>query len=375
MDICLALVHNLKKVNIKDVGFVYTEEHSRRVRVRVRIRGALRQRLETEAEAEGREASPKRPSFTFIDHFIRTRDARESGVLRPYDPRAPDASLVTRLLEFKVQNKQCEACQMAACNDFGDFTVQIRQRGSASREFFSRLQEDLAATDLCEELSIVNKVRNGIDMLWRTRQGAEKLIQYLVRIYAVRVQTTRKLVTHDEHTSYHRYKMAFSCEVAPIVASDLVLLHEKTFNRYRGLLRQPLLLCTRAGTSLQFIDPSSGKKVDLGGRALWQELPSVVASADSANKYIVLQIEQMRRRGQHASESSTVSEVTVMEYDGNVQREITVPSHIGDDLEAGDVVEGYPLTVGSPPLDTQLATRHEDHIPELVIFRKVIERS
>ncbi|GAB5368555.1 hypothetical protein AAMO2058_001329400 [Amorphochlora amoebiformis] len=281
MNLCLKHIKNLNKVIVSDVRFVQTEETSRRIKVRIRV---VRARDPNNID---RLSASKIANFTFIPDVIRQRDATESGYIR-YGSKG--AGSAVRIIEFKVCSKQCRECAMEESSQTGDFILQIRQHGRGST-FIPYIQHRLRATSLCNMISGIEETIHGLDITWTSRNQALRVLKFLENTFPVRLQTTRKLITHNEKINKYRLKYSYCCEIFPTCEADLVRIPAKELKLLSGQIRQPFLLCTKVTTKIYLTDPTTGKNISYFGKGLWNSGIETIKRPTSLSSFIVTSID------------------------------------------------------------------------------------
>lgn len=124
------------------------------------------------------------------------------------------------IVEFTVKMKQCNDCVREALDHSWETLVQVRQRVGHKRNLDS-LEQMLIEGGYYEFIQDLTVVKEGIDMYFKERQLAEKVIDFLSANFPTRSKTSKKLVSMDGKSNIAHCEYTVLLEVAPLCKGDL----------------------------------------------------------------------------------------------------------------------------------------------------------
>ena len=124
------------------------------------------------------------------------------------------------IVEFTVKMKQCNDCVREALDHSWETLVQVRQRVGHKRNLDS-LEQMLIEGGYSEFIQDLTVVKEGIDMYFKERQLAEKVIEFLSANFPTRSKTSKKLVSMDGKSNIAHCEYTVLLEVAPLCKGDL----------------------------------------------------------------------------------------------------------------------------------------------------------
>lgn len=319
LALLLKRLKGLSKVRLIDAGFIWTEPHSKRIKVKLTI------------QKEAFAATILQQSF---------------------------------VVEAIVANQQCADCARREAKNTWNTVVQVRQKVEHKRTFLY-LEQLILKHQAHRDTVNIKTVREGIDFYFDSRSHAIKFVDFLNAVVPVRSKTSEQLITQDVHSGDSTYKFTFSVEIVPICKDDLVFLPGKTARHLGGI--SPLVLCTKVGTSLHFIEPSSLNIADIPTHLYWREPFISLAAANDLVQFYVLDVETGRAVGKHCFADVQVARASDF---GRNTTTFHCRTHLGYILKPGDVVLGYDLSTSNfnNVEFTEYTTRHE--LPDVILVRK-----
>lgn len=194
---CLGRNKTIKKLDIVDSNFIYTEEHSQRMQIEVKI--------------------------------------KDEGILH------------TVVLKYVIRNKQCGDCMRAESKQFWNSVVQVRQHPSSSRTFLY-LEQLIKIHRAHLNTSNIKDRKDGIDFYFTNKNYAIKFTKFIENFYGVKVKESGRLISEDRKNNTTNMKSTFSCQLLPFCKDDLVAINNK------------LNLVNKVNSSVEFIEIESGNK-------------------------------------------------------------------------------------------------------------------
>lgn len=193
---------SIKKLNIIDSSFVYTEEHSKKIKVEIVI--------------------------------------LEEGIEQ------------TCILEYSIRNRQCSDCMRAEAKQYWRAVVQLRQRPHHRRTF--HYLEQLVLNHRAHlGTSNIKDRKDGIDFFFLDRGAALRLVEFLRGFYGIRTIVSEQLISEDEKNNTANKKFTFSVEILPFCRDDLIYLADA------GLGIGHFALVTRVGNTVELLDPLTAR--------------------------------------------------------------------------------------------------------------------
>lgn len=318
LALILKRIKGLSKVRLVDASFIWTEPHSRRIKVKLTIQ----------------------------------KEAFAATILQQ-----------TFVVETVVAGQQCPDCCRREAKNTWNTVVQVRQKVEHKRTFLYLEQLILKHTAHRDCVNI-KTVREGIDFFFGGRSAAMKFVDFLNAVVPIRSKSSEQLITQDVHSGDSTYKFTFSVEIVPICKDDLIYLPLKIARSLGGL--GPLVLCTRVGTSLHFIDPSTLQTADIPATNYWRDTFTSLASMKDLSEFYVLDVE----KGEKVVGKNCLADVLVArscDFGKNSQT-FHVRSHLGFILKPGDLVLGFDLITSN--FNDVAYDAHRGELPDVVLVRK-----
>ena len=292
------------------------------------------------------------------------------------------------VVEFKVVGKQCMECIREATDHTWGAMIQVRQRVGHKRSFFAleRLLVDTKCHDLMTDVEVV---REGLDLYFKTRNQAEKVMDVICGALPAVKSQSRKLVSQDKKSNTSKYELTTLLEVAPLCKGDLVLLPKS----YTGSAE--IMLLTKLQSSLHLINPATLASVEVKSQKYFTAPFTALLSIQHLVQFVVLDITVLGATGgsKHPTSASASASVAAAAAAGlspsqmltggvlaeaEVAREsdlgdndttFRVLTHLGHILEAGDTVLGYMLLHATLP-EEGLLDGLSPAPPDVVLVRK-----
>jgi len=167
----LARNKTLSKLNIVDTNFIYTEEHSKKIKAEIVV--------------------------------------LESGIEQ------------TAELTFNIRNKQCTDCMRAEAQQHWRVLVQLRQRPHHKRTFLY-LEQLIINHKAHIGTTNIKECKDGIDFYFQDKMTSKKFLEFLGRYCGIRTIQSSRLISEDEKNNTANRKLTFSVEMMPFCTDDLV---------------------------------------------------------------------------------------------------------------------------------------------------------
>jgi nonsense-mediated mRNA decay protein 3 len=341
------------RLHLVDAGFIWTEPHSMRYKLRLTIRAELQS-----VQVQQRVA-----------------------------------------VELHCKWRQCPDCNREFTNRTWLAVVQLRQKTvDESKRGLASLERALAAHPAIRKSVLkIDAARNGFDFYFLQLTHAQAFATFLQKIAPLRMKTTQSLVSTDVKSNTAHQKYSLVCDVVPLQRDDLVLVH-KTAKGVR--LAGRLVLVDRVSSLLRLLDAAPKRQkdfadahMDLSAETYYRTEKDfrVLLTSRRLTRFVVLDVElcdstepgNTNSSNPYQGPASGVTKYALADVvvarasDFGVNDEtLSVVTHLGHLLQAGDVVLGYDLTTavgGDWELDERLPASYT--LPEAVLVKKVNDRS
>lgn len=241
----LGLVLKLIKIKkggpkITDATFVYTEEHSKRIKVKLVLEKEI------------------------------VKDTSMSQ---------------THVVELVIKNLQCVDCEREFTPHTWNTVVQVRQRCEHARTF-NQLESMLMKNKTLNKLLRVEKQDDGLDFFFASKASSARFVEYLKGWVVGREKQSKHLVSHDVNNMTAKFKYAIYLELCPLSRGDLVYLEKKVAKSMGGIPQ--LLLVTRVRSNISLVDPRTGKFHEISSAQYWKNPFMACASYPQLREFVVM---------------------------------------------------------------------------------------
>jgi nonsense-mediated mRNA decay protein 3 len=294
-----------KDVRLVDASFIWTEEHSKRIKVKVTVQ----------------------------------KEIASGSVLQQ-----------TMVCEFTIVNQQCEDCQKSFTPHTWNAVVQVRQK-VAHRRTLCFLEQLILKHDAHEKVISLNETREGMDFHFAQRSHAQRFSDFVQSFIPAKLKNSKHLVSHDTNSNEYHYKYAIQSELCPVCTDDLVVIPKG----HSDLLSasSPLMICHKMSTSVHLLDPLTLRGCDLPAYEYWKRPLEPAATRSQMTEFVVLNVEEVKlpetgTRAKHhlagrgKMKLADIEIARAQDFGSNDER-LIVRSHLGAILRPGNHVLGYDL--------------------------------
>lgn len=320
--------HRLKLI---DASWVWTEPHSKRLKIKVTVRAEVTGGLALQQQC---------------------------------------------VVEYVLRGGQCRECERAAAKQTWQACVQLRQKGAATPRVLHLLEQLILADGAAKGAVEIKPVKEGIDFFFDTRQHAERLVHFVGQYAMTRSKQSKQLVTHNEKAGTANVRHTWALDVAPLCKDDLVLLPRPT----AASLGMPTRLCVvaKAGRTIHLVHPSTAAVALCSADQYWRHPFGAAFSRPAARAFEVLDCElEAAGRGGAARGAAEPSAARFAVGDAQVvrgsdyERVLSVLTHLGRVLGAGDTALGYDLGTSSMAEEMLAQLPAGSELPDVVLIGKV----
>lgn len=332
LGICLKRIRGIgKEIRLVDAAFIWTEEHSKRVRVKITVQ----------------------------------QEVAASSVLQQ-----------TMVVEFTVVNQQCEDCQKSFTPHIFNATVQVRQK-VPHRRTFCYLEQLILKHDAHERVVSMKETREGLDFNFAQRSHAQRFADFVCSCVPTSVKNSKQLQSHDASSNTYNYKYTMMLELCPICVDDLVYVPKGHSAQLSGAA--PLMLCHKVSNGVRLVDSLTLRCYDIPASEYWKRpLPAPVCTRSHLTEFIVLNVEPVeapeagtpakhRLAGRGKMQLADLEVARASDFGKNDER-LHIRSHVGTHVRPGNWVLGYDLRTVNVTEDVTEALR--DHQADVILVKK-----
>ena len=327
---CLRKIPGLSQLKLVDAVWIWTEEHSRRLKIKLTVQ----------------------------------KEVMNGAVMQQ-----------AAIVEFAIRNQQCKNCEASYAQGVWHAVVQVRQRVPHKRTFYY-LEQILLKHHAHSDCINIVVFKDGMDFYFKDRQPAVRFIDFLESHVPIKNKYSRKLVSADHKDNTANFKHNYLVEIVPICKDDLISIPVPLARNLSDI--NPLCLIKTVGAGLHVVDPATGERQEMSAEKYWRcEFPALMTSRDLV-KFIVIDVEPLLQ-SQRASAKKrgfgkkvSMGEVTVARDDelGVNDNQYTCKTHLGHLMKAGDVVMGYDLTRATWAQERGADKLCRGAIPDVILVRK-----
>eukprot|EP00397_Hematodinium_sp_SG-2012_P033518 GEMP01035826.1.p1 GENE.GEMP01035826.1~~GEMP01035826.1.p1 ORF type:complete len:544 (+),score=109.74 GEMP01035826.1:37-1668(+) len=337
LQVCLKKIKGLKKqAKLVDANFLYTEPHSKRLKVKLTIQKEI-------------------GNGAIVQHEF--------------------------VVQFVVQNHQCEDCKRNYTPHIWVALVQVRQRVTHRRTLYF-LEQLLIKHEAMKKILFVKQSPEGFDFFFASKSHGNTFSHFIQNHFPCTHKDSRQLVTHDAKNNTYKYKYTALVDICPVCKDDLVYFPPKLRAMHGGI--GSLVLCNKVSTALSMVDPVTLQGADVA-RVKYYEYPFyAVCTRRHLTEFVVINVEDERITGKKITPEKHLGSrkryklchvelARLADFGVNEERIIT-KSHLGSyHLHAGDHVLGYDLrTINASGIDDKVIEQYSAATPIIIIRKKYL---
>ncbi|XP_053990922.1 60S ribosomal export protein NMD3-like [Hylaeus volcanicus] len=257
LALCLKRIRalqSLREIILVDAAFQYTEPHSRRIKVRLTLQ---------------KEIVPG----AILEHNC--------------------------IVEYVIQPTQCDECKKAFTPHTWAAVVQIRQKVQHKRSLMY-LEQVILKHKAHENTLKITESPDGMDAEFSSISNAQKFAEFVQCHLLTRSKSSKQLVSHDSKSNTAFYKHTLLVDICPICKDDLVFVPPKICTSIYGGISN-FLLCARATTTLQLVDPFSHRSLIVAEDKFWKHPFSSILTRRHLTSFVVLNIETVSQSHETSS--------------------------------------------------------------------------
>jgi len=306
LGMCLKRMKGIgKEVRLVDASFIWTEEHSKRIKVKVTVQ----------------------------------KEIASGSVLQQ-----------TMVCEFTIVNQQCEECQKSFTPHVWQAVVQVRQKVQ-HRRTLCYLEQLILKHDAHDKVISLKETREGMDFHFSQRSHAQRFSDFIQSFIPAKLKNAKQLVSHDANSNDYFYKYTIQSELCPVCTDDLVVIPKG----HSDLLSAgaSLMICHKMSTSVHLVDPLTIRGCDIPAYEYWKRPFESAATRSQMTEFVVLNVEEVERpelgtapkhhlAGRGKMKLADIEVARSQDFGVNDDR-LIVRSHLGGILRPGNRVMGYDL--------------------------------
>lgn len=334
MHICMKKIRGLNTVKILDANFLYTEHHSKRIKLKLTVQ----------------------------------KEVAKQTILQQ--------DVVT---EFVVQYTQCEDC----CQAFTTFNwagqVQVRQATDHKRTFYYLEQCILQAQEYTK-ISNIKEVPNGLDFQFASLKNAQRFAAFVLSKIPGKKTESKQLVSHDANCNTYKHKFTTLIEVPPVCRDELVYLNKQAASVHCGGRAAFYLVQKVHANGFFLCNPETSEIHQVALVPYWKFPFKSIFKKKALQEFIVMEVQVDHVKTSKASKFKRKLNdqtdlyayyVTLCRVDDlGTGREVTIRSHLGCQLTAGDQASGYDLRTLDQGEDYSDALGYS---PDIILLRRTLK--
>eukprot|EP01133_Synstelium_polycarpum_P015463 gene15463-18350_t len=320
LTLCVKRVKGLNKVKLVDAGWVWTEPHSRRLKIKLTIQ----------------------------------KEVFSSAILQQ-----------VFIIEFIVQNQQCNKCQKFEAKDTWNAVVQLRQKVDHKRTFLFLEQVILKHNAHSQTLNIKERP-DGLDFYFANKNHALKFVDFISAIVPMKCKRSEQLISTDEQNNDANYKHSFSVEIVPLSKDDIACLPNKVQHMLGAI--GPIVLITKVSNIIHVIDPNTLQVGEISALTFWNYPFRTLSSYKQLIEFTILDVTLTgERRGKYAMADIQLAKSADF---GKNDTTYYVRTHLGHLFNAGDLALGYDLNTAVLNDADMSYAGTKSNVPDIILVKK-----
>lgn len=302
LALCLKRIPGLKrKVRLVDAAFIWTEEHSRRIKVKITI----------QKDVHG----------VILQQIL--------------------------VVEFVVNNQCCDECQKLACNQAWTSCVQVRQKNVKHKRTMLYLEQLILKHGAHRNASGITTVSGaGLNFFFRERSAARTLVNFLGQVVPIVTKNSRELISTDVKSNVEKYKFTTIVEISPICKDDIICMPDATARKMGNM--NNLAICYSVTNVISVVCPITLKRGFIDKTKYWKNPFRSMLTRERLFEFTILDVNPVRGpEGAQALENSRgkfqLAEVECARTVDLGKNDCTyhIRTHLGFVLKPGDTAMGY----------------------------------
>jgi len=336
LGLCLKRIKGLgKDVRLVDAAFIWTEEHSKRIKVKITVQ----------------------------------KEVANSSVLQQ-----------TMVVEFQIAGQQCEECQRSFTPNIYNAMVQVRQKVEHRRTFLY-LEQLILKSDAHEKVVSLKETREGLDFHFAQRSHAQRFADYVSACVPSNHKNSKHLISHDTNSNTYSYKYTIMVTLCPVCVDDIIYIPKGHSDKTSGA--PPIALCHKVSNCIRLVDPLTLRSWDIGPAEFFKRPINTIATRKHLTEFVVLNVELVdapeagtpakhRLTGRGKMALADIEVARQADFGVNDNRMI-VRSHLGAVLKPGHTALGYDLrSCNLNGIDMESV---EAQIADIILVRKLYKRN
>merc|ERR1711957_720520 len=166
--------------------------------------------------------------------------------------------------------------------------VQVRQR-TEHRRTLTNLEQLILTHKAHKDVIGLGNKKEGIDFFFRKQKDADVFLGFLKSWTVLKFDASKHVVSHNDRNGTCHVKRSVVVDLCPVCRDDLVYLPRKLSQALGGL--PPLMLCTRASSTLVLVDPASMRSVEISSAEYWKKAFTSISTPPRLTQFVVLDVE------------------------------------------------------------------------------------
>lgn len=321
------------------------------------------------------------------------------------------------MVEFQIKWKQCPDCNREFTSRTWQAIVQLRQKRDqgAPRKGLAALEMALKRNlEIRKHVLQIDSCRHGLDFYFLGLPQAQSFASFLQRLAPMRIKTSQKLVSTDNHSNTAHIKYTLTADMVPLCRDDLILVGKGSRSKLAGRLG----LVLKVTSNISIVDASPKRiptldTMDLPAESYYKtggdKTYPILQTAERMIRWVVLDVEPCEdpnssitdddhnnnnnnaASGDEGPQSGgvvdkykyTMANALVARESDMGQNDTTYScvTHLGNLIQPGDIVLGYDLestwatlslsTSSLGVVDLEEVVHSNVVLPDCVLVKKV----
>lgn len=329
LGICLKKISGLKKLKLLDANFIWTEEHSKRIKLKITAQKDITQDVTIQQ------------TFKVSFHEVYT---------------------------------QCDECRKQFTPHTWRACVQVRQKVK-NKKTFLYLEQVMLKNQVHKKAIKIEKEENGMDFFFKNKSHAQKLIDFLNGQVPHSNKESKQLISQDTRNNSYNYKYTFYIEIPKICRNDIVILPMKLCTEFGGV--NNLGICYKVTSKIHLFDPITMRKYAMNSHQYFNFENEITIIPFSGNE-TMFSVVSIYKEEQSFNQNTSLADIDVkfarveVERDSD-KKQFCGSTHLGHILKHGDQVLGFDLEALNSNIE--LGTLgNQRYLPDFILMRKVYHK-
>ena len=326
LAMCLKKITGLKFMKLINTHFLWSEQHSKRIKVRLQVQKEINGQVTLE---------------------------------QTFD------------VEFTEVYTQCDDCKKEFTPHTWKAMVQVRQK-AVSKKTFLYLEQLMLRNNMHRKCIKIASMPEGMDFFFKNKANAQTLVDFISGLLPNVKRESKELISHNSKDNTYNYKYTIYLELPKVCKDDLVILPKRLCREVGGA--NALAVCYKVGSRIHLFDPITFKIFEINCN-MWFNCEGdikLIPFKGNETEFYVVDIYQDHDKKQSFNNSFSNIEVRfahMVVRRSSDSKEFTCVTQLGHILKHGDTVLGYDLT-GLNSNEELSTLENQKYLPDVLVIRK-----